>query len=82
MHFCLKKKKGSDSCFSYLKKRNYNGSQHDKDRVEYRPEDERDRQTAHRCEFIDIWESPVIKETPLNINNQQFLSTLAINDVK
>lgn len=85
MQFCLKKKKKekkrSDSSFSYFKKCNYNGSQHDKSRVEYRPEDERDRQTPHLCDLINIWERPVIKEIPVNIINQQFLSTL-INDVE
>lgn len=76
--FKKKKRKRSDSSFSYLKKCNYNGSQHDKNRVEYGPEDERDRQTPHLCELIDIWERPLIKETPVNIisasfqdNNQQ-----------
>ena len=68
--------------FPYLKKCNYNGSQHDKNRVEYRPEDERDGQTPHLCELIDIWERPVIKETPVDIINQQFLSMLTTNSVK
>lgn len=60
--------------FSYLEKCNYDGSQHDKNRVEYRPEDERDRQTPHFCELINIWERSLVKETPVGLytNSQQF----------
>lgn len=57
-HFKLQPslEKRSNCRISYLKKCNYDGSHHDKNWVEYCPEDKRDRQTPHLCELIDVWE--------------------------